>query len=39
MYNDAPHDPPDSSDQQNMFTVLANMERWLSDTLAASQTD
>jgi malonyl CoA-acyl carrier protein transacylase len=22
-----------------MFTVLANTERWLSDTLAASQTD
>jgi hypothetical protein len=39
MYNDAPRDPPDSSDQQNMFTVLANTERWLSDTLAASQTD
>ena len=40
MYNDAPRDPPDnSSDQQNMFTVLATTEKWLSDTLASSQTD
>lgn len=36
MY-DSSHDPPSSS-EYNAWTVLANTERWISETLAASET-
>ena len=35
MYN-SPRDPPDNNNG-NMWAVLANTERWLSDTLATQE--
>lgn len=35
MYTEEP--PRDSGDSHNVFSVLANTEKWLSDTLAAQE--